>query len=178
MEDEYTPAPPLTSVNSTEQQAARLLTALLAHIRAATAESDEAVSDLTDSFTTIVEHATALGEEAAALAEGAAKQAITAHSQDIMGKMQAAVVAFQFYDKLSQRLDQAWHALEATGALLADPARNQDPAGWQKLCETVRGHFTVEADRQLFQAILDGRSVEEALAGGHAPAAAQDVELF
>jgi hypothetical protein len=77
--------------------------------------------------------------------------------------MNGAIVALQFYDKLSQRLTHISHALASMAELINNPERLTSPYEWHGLQEMIKSKYTNEPDRAMFDAILNGSSVEEAI---------------
>jgi hypothetical protein len=84
----------------------------------------------------------------------------TGHLSD---KIHQAVIAFQFYDKLVQRLDHVCHGLAGLSELVGDKGRLYDPQQWVALQEQIRAKYTMEEERTMFDAVLHGMSVQEAL---------------
>jgi len=79
-------------------------------------------------------------------------------------KVQAAIIAFQFYDKLTQRLDHVSHSLSSLTQLIADPASLYSPPRWRELQESIRSQYTMEEERRMFDKVLAGLPIDEALA--------------
>ncbi len=77
--------------------------------------------------------------------------------------VQDAVVAFQFYDRISQRLEHVCNSLDQLGGLINDPGSLYNPDHWHTLQENIKGSYTMEAERIMFEHILRGHSIEEAL---------------
>lgn len=97
----------------------------------------------------------------------------------VAGKMQQAIVAFQFYDTLVQRMDHVVNSLSKLGDLVSDPARLYSPHEWSALQEVIRSRYTMEKERELFDAILNGDDMMEVLEKMHQIATADDnIELF
>ena len=78
-------------------------------------------------------------------------------------KVQSAIMAFQFYDKLTQRLDHVSHSLTSLTQLIADPTSLYSPPQWQALKDSIRSKYTMEEERRMFDKVLAGASIEEAL---------------
>jgi len=97
----------------------------------------------------------------------------------VADKVQAAIMAFQFYDKLSQRLTNVSKSLASLTELVSDEDRLFNPQEWQALQQKIRAKYTLDSDLQMCDAILQGKSMEEILSMT-APAAEQqeDIELF
>lgn len=79
-------------------------------------------------------------------------------------KVQSAIIAFQFYDKLTQRLDHVSHSLSSLTQLISDPASLYSPPQWRALQDSIRAKYTMEEERRMFDKVLAGASIEEALA--------------
>jgi hypothetical protein len=95
--------------------------------------------------------------------------------------VQQSIMAFQFYDRLSQRLDHVKEALEQLGKLVADPGRLYSPQEWTRLQQRIRSRYTMREEQEMFDALLRGESVEQALEAVKARLEAgdiDDIELF
>lgn len=157
-----------------------LLNLSVAEIGWAMREGDDSVNTLTSTFTGMINHAQAIREAGEALPEGDEKAAISHHCAAMQQQMNQAVIAFQFYDKLSQRLAHAGNSLNELGALVSDPSRLYNPAEWSGLQRLIRSKYTSEDDQAMFDAVIKGASIEEALqrVGEVAASADDDIELF
>jgi len=80
-----------------------------------------------------------------------------------LDKVHSAIIAFQFYDKLSQRLDHVSESLTSLTELIANPEALYSPNAWQVLQETIRSKYTMEEERQMFDKVISGVPIEEAL---------------
>ena len=81
----------------------------------------------------------------------------------LSGKMQHAIMAFQFYDKLVQRLDHVVGSLSQLGDLVGNPSSLYSPLAWQALQDKIRSKYTMAQERELFDAVLKGESMESVL---------------
>ena len=81
-----------------------------------------------------------------------------------LDKVHSAIIAFQFYDKLTQRLDHVSNSLGALTALITDPAALYSPVEWRGLQESIRSKYTMEEERNMFDKVIAGVPIEEALA--------------
>ena len=77
--------------------------------------------------------------------------------------VQDAVVAFQFYDRISQRLDHVCNSLEQLGGLINDPDALYNPDRWHSLKEKIKNSYSMESEHIMFEHILRGHSIKEAL---------------
>ena len=77
--------------------------------------------------------------------------------------VQNAVVAFQFYDRISQRLDHVCKSLDQLGGIINDQSALYNPQCWHTLQEEIKSSYTMEAERIMFEHILRGHSIKDAL---------------
>lgn len=131
-------------------------------------DSSSSVDDLTDSFTAISGTLNAIREIAHQLPDTsenmAAKTEIETLGREVGDKITQAIVAFQFYDRLSQRLSQVSHNLDDLGILVNDPVRLYNPFAWVALQQKIRSKFVTEEDKHMFDTLMETRDVQQALA--------------
>lgn len=136
-------------------------------IVAAMRESDQSVDALVSSFTGMAGVATSMQHKLAALPElpeiAAERSELCALSGEFGGMVERAVVAFQFYDKLVQRLSHVIDGLAGLSDIVGEPARYRTQAEWQHLHDQIRQRFSTAEERKLCDAVLAGLSVEQAL---------------
>lgn len=145
-----------------------MLALTVAQIETSMNEGEQSVNQLTDSFTDLATHNQEIIAEATKLDdniphEAEIKKRMLAAAEGLEDKVQKAVTAFQFYDRLSQRLDHASHNLEKLGHLVADANERYQPTAWKALQESIKSSYTMEAERIMFEHIMRGHSVSEAL---------------
>jgi hypothetical protein len=146
------------------QETVLMLNAAVAQLENALRSGDESVNTLANSFTSMVGNVEVVHAAATQLPESNETNVINEHCQAVSEKMRAAIVAFQFYDKLTQRLTHLSNSLGDLAQLVADPVKLYNPYAWHGLQEKIKSKYTVESDRAMFDAILRGHSVNEALA--------------
>lgn len=145
-----------------------MLALTVAQIETSMKEGDKSVNQLTDSFTDLASHSQEIIEEAQKLDvniphEALIRKSMLQAAEGLTGKIQQAVIAFQFYDRLSQRLDHASHSLEKIGHLIADSGERYEENAWRKVQDEIKSSYTMEAERIMFEHIMRGHSVAEAL---------------
>ncbi|NOY83866.1 MAG: hypothetical protein GXO96_03400, partial [Nitrospirae bacterium] len=157
-----------------------MLSLSVAQIDRAMNEGTDSVSALTDSFTSMAQSASFIDKAGAALTDTKEKNTILKNSQIISSQMQSAIVAFQFYDKLSQRLNHVCNSLSSLSELVGDSERLFNPSEWKSLQEKIRSKYPTESDKRMFDALLAGASVEEALQASDTENKQEtdDIELF
>jgi len=94
--------------------------------------------------------------------------------------MQHVIQAFQFYDKLTQRLSHVSHSLDALGNLVSDSEKLYNPIEWSLLQEKIISKYSMPAEHHMFELVMQGKSVEEILKHVAPPtqSSEDDVELF
>ena len=159
----------------------------IGQIEMAMRDSDESVSVLTDSFTSMFGSLQAIGEAAQHLPDDPASQEIRAtiesNSAFVSNHVQQAIMAFQFYDRLVQRMDHVCRSIDGLADLIADKSRLYHPDEWVAIQQLIRSKYTMESERIMFDAILGGASIAEALALCQTSTpedkpAGDDIELF
>ena len=107
------------------------------------------------------------------------QQAVESNCLMVSGNMQKAIVAFQFYDTLVQRMEHVINTLSELGDLVSDPEKGYAPDQWKALQEDIRGRYTMEKERELFDAILNGEDMDGIKRKMHEVASSDDnIELF
>ncbi|HHH48800.1 MAG TPA: hypothetical protein ENK51_07935 [Gammaproteobacteria bacterium] len=157
-----------------------MLNVAVAQISNAMQDGDESVKTLTESFTAMMDNIAAIQSTLETLpAESRQRDDISRRCDAISGQMQTVIVAFQFYDKLNQRLGHLTDSLASLGGLVASPEQLYNPQAWKALQADIKSRYTLEADKAMFDAILNGASIEEALhLGRKRDESEEDIELF
>ena len=135
-------------------------------IEAAMKDSNSSVEVLTDVFTTMAGYMSMIGETVAALpdeGENGPKANLLAATTHVSGMVHQAIIAFQFYDKLVQRLAHVNHSLASLSSLVSDKSRLFNPYEWVALQQKIRSKYTMREEVEMFEAVLAGMSVQEAL---------------
>lgn len=136
-------------------------------VQAAMKDSNTSVGVLTDTFTsladTLVTVDAALDTLPDSVGNGLVKAEIRDGTRLIGEKVHQAIIAFQFYDKLVQRLDHVCASLAGLGTVVADRAKIYNPDEWVALQQRIRDKYTMEEERAMFDAVLAGMTVHEAL---------------
>jgi uncharacterized protein YoxC len=164
-----------------------MLQLALAQIEMAMREGDESVNTLGELFTSMVGSVSDIAQSVEAMDDSgetdAVKSLVRENCDSITAKMKTAIVAFQFYDKLSQRLNHVNTSLDKMADLVGDRARVYSPWEWKELQEQIRSKYCLPQEVEMFEAVLSGVSVQEALAHCEAEMKAAgvrfgDIELF
>jgi hypothetical protein len=160
-----------------------LLNVAIAQIENALRSGDESVAVLAESFTSMMGNIEEVAAAAENLPQSNEASTIQNNCSAVSQKMHAAIIAFQFYDKLAQRLTHLTHSLDALSELVKDPDDLYNPYSWRGLQQRIKAKYTLESDKAMFEAILAGHPVAEALRisqehESHAAQKDDDIELF
>jgi hypothetical protein len=175
----HAPAPVLERAEP-EHHLARTLGLCEAQMESALNDSDLAVDALVKAFTGLAESTrsiTALTQELSPEAKALLGDDLQQQAETIARQIASAVVAFQFYDKLTQRLGHVRYSLSTLAMFVCDRTQAAEPDQWDRLLKTLRRLYRTEEERQIFQMIMDGMPMNnnELLPSGDA---ASEVELF
>jgi hypothetical protein len=95
---------------------------------------------LTDTFTSMADTLAtidvALGTLPDTIGNGMVKTEIQDNARQVAQKVHQAIIAFQFYDKLVQRLDHVCHSLSGLSGLVSDTSRLYNPAAMERAAGT------------------------------------------
>ncbi len=155
-----------------------------AQIESAMRDSNSSVDVLSESFTAMAGYVHAMSASLASLPDsgevGASKDSLTGMADQVSGMVNHTIIAFQFYDKLVQRLNHVCHSLSLLGGLVADRSRLYNPGEWTVLQDSIRAKYTTPDELAMFESVLAGMPVQEAIDHFLAQrmAASDDIELF
>lgn len=167
-----------------------MLNLAVAQLEQSMSEGNASVATLSSSFTAL---ATNLGDIQSSVVnmkdenDGGEKMKtiIEGSATTALDKVHSSIIAFQFYDKLSQRLDHVSLSLSSLSQLIADPNSLYSPLEWKKLQEQIRSKYTMEEEREMFDNVISGMAIEDALAAfreaktlTNEQADEDDIELF
>ncbi|OHC61919.1 MAG: hypothetical protein A3H93_08815 [Rhodocyclales bacterium RIFCSPLOWO2_02_FULL_63_24] len=136
-------------------------------VDAAMRDSNSSVDTLMDTFTSMADTLSmidvALGTLPDTIGNGMVKSEIQENARQVSQKVHHAIIAFQFYDKLVQRLDHVCHSLSELSELVSNTGRLYNPQEWSGLQERIRSKYTMAEERGMFDAVMAGATVQEAL---------------
>jgi hypothetical protein len=131
-------------------------------------DGNKSVDVLTDTFTGMASSMQAIDGVVQELIahrglDGDKRDIMVEHCNSISVRVQQAIVAFQFYDKLVQRIDHVVASLSQLADLVGEPSRLYSPLEWQKLQIAIRDRYTMAQERELFDALMNGEDVQSVL---------------
>ncbi|MEY3017296.1 MAG: hypothetical protein RL336_431 [Pseudomonadota bacterium] len=136
------------------EQTVKMLYLAIAQIETALGEGNEEAEIIGGAFREIRQHAKALRESTSA------KETCDAIEEHVV----KAVTAFQFYDRMSQRVDHVQAGLRRLIDVMESDSDLHNPAVWQAIQDEIKSSYTMEAERLMFDKIMQGVSLNEALA--------------
>ncbi|NPA72753.1 MAG: hypothetical protein GXO35_07990 [Gammaproteobacteria bacterium] len=145
------------------QETILVLNLSVAQIDLSITEGDNSVNTLIDSFTFMSQHISQIQASSQLIAdmagetEGVHEQQnlLVSEAGELSNKMQQAVIAFQFYDKLSQRLGHVSHGLSGLAEIVSHEMRVKDQDEWESFKSSVRKGTTMREEEELFELIFD-----------------------
>lgn len=140
-----------------------MLNLSVARLEHAMSDGEDSVETLADSFTSLAASISTMGTAASDLPESNIKETILRNWHAVSDKVHSSIIAFQFYDKLTQRLVHISKSLAEMTSLVENDDRINDPYEWKGLQEMIKSKYTLDSDLAMFDAILSGKSVEEIL---------------
>lgn len=140
-----------------------LLALSIAQIHMSLTEGDNSIDTLTESFQKLANFCIKVESLAKEDKAEQGNQEIIRLAESMSSQVNEAIVAFQFYDRLCQRLEHVTTSLNGLADLLKDDAHLTLPGGWLDLREQIRQQYTMQAEHQMFELIMQGHTPEEAL---------------
>lgn len=131
------------------------------------ADSNVSVDTLTRSFALLANHTSDVSEQIQNLTQPEElikfKSDIANTASEMKTNISASICAFQFYDRVCQRLDHVSRSLEKVTQVMASQESLCKPAAWRKIQLDIKSSYTMEAEHLMFDYIMQGGSVTEAL---------------
>jgi len=140
-----------------------MLNLAVAQIDQSMHDGNQSVDTLASSFTELATIMAGLSKELEEMPDSDLKQRMSSSTSQASSNVHSAIMAFQFYDKLSQRLNHVSNDLAALTDLISNPATLYAPPAWKALQDKIREKYTMEEERTMFDQVLSGVSIEQAL---------------
>jgi hypothetical protein len=161
------------------RETVRMLNLAVAQIEMSMKEGDDSVDTLSNIFTSMVDRVQTI-EKLTQQTKTEQDSQVLAQCQQVANDMQYAILAFQFYDKLTQRLSHVSHSLDSLGQLVGDNSRIYNPNEWSQLQQQIKSKYSMSAEHEMFEMVMQGMSIDEILkqAPKHDHSDDDGVELF
>lgn len=148
------------------QETITMLALAVAQVETSMRDGEQSVSTLSNAFSRMTRYIDSIDKATSNVTEDNLdeyKATVKKATKELSKDAENSVMAFQFYDRISQRLDHVCDSLDKLGALISDPEHLEEPHRWQELQNHIKASYTMEAERLMFEHILRGESIEEAL---------------
>lgn len=143
----------------------RMMNLAVAQIEISMRDGEDSVGTLTTVFTQMMEQVALIEQKTRQSQQpDDSVDSIIERCDAISEQMQHAIIAFQFYDKLTQRLTHVSHTLGSLSELVGDSRRLYDPRQWVMLQEQIKSNYSMSAERAMFDMVMQGMTIEEILA--------------
>lgn len=144
-----------------------MLYVAVCQIEATLADSNESVETLTNSFTRLAQHTNDVSNQMQHLTKveelESFKKDLADTAAEMNSNISSSIQAFQFYDRVCQRLDHVARSLEKVSSVMSDEHKIHQIEAWQQIQHTIKNSYTMEAERIMFEFIMRGGSIKEAL---------------
>lgn len=161
-----------------------MLELMSGQIMAAMRDSDSSVEVLSSTFTGMAAYINTIVGLVQQLPNApelaGQKAALNNISEQVQSMINQAVVAFQFYDRLVQRLGHVVIGHSEFSEIVGDSSKLYNPAAWLAMQNRIRASFSTPEEHALLDAVLRGMPVEEAIESYliALKTGADDIELF
>ncbi len=153
------------------QETVLTLNLAVAQIKMSMKDGDHSVSTLIDSFTTLSGCVQVIDSASSEIPDQptvetdcrAIRETVQTNVDLVAEKVGAAIVAFQFYDKLTQRLSHVSSSLTALSGLVSDQEHIESHEDWHNLREQIRKIYSMVDEASMYDAIMQGENLETAL---------------
>lgn len=141
----------------------RMLTLAVSQVECTMNDGEKSITELTHSFTYIANQLKSIVDTESNESAETQLRTLKENTVDIHQQVVTATIAFQFYDRLSQRLDHVKRDLSWLSDLVSSPNQLHNPDAWNKLRADIMKNYTMEEERLMFEHIMNGASIEDAL---------------
>lgn len=135
----------------------QLMSLTVAQIKCLLEDGSDSITELTDSFIHIA------GTLENTLSSRNLDEQTGMMLQEAHKSINQGIVAFQFYDRISQKLDHICSNLDSISDAVADKDLRSNAMFWLELKELIKQRTTMMSETMVVEKILSGDSVEETL---------------
>lgn len=141
-------------------ETARLLALNVAQIHTGLSEGDSSIDTLSQSFQQLANFCGQINEMEASSQN---LEEIKQIAANMSGQVNGAIMAFQFYDRLCQRLEHVQENLHMLSDLITDDGHMNNSDGWKDLRDKIKSSYTMETEHKMYDAVMTGATIEDAL---------------
>ncbi|BAJ00209.1 hypothetical protein [Shewanella violacea] len=161
------------------QETIKVLLLAMAQIELSLTDGEHNVTSLGALFTDMARHLEGMNSYINQLDD--TPEEVLVHGENLAAAVNEGVVAFQFYDRVTQRLQHVIMGLALMEELLSSQKQRISPEAWEKLQEEIEASYSLDCERKMFNLVLQGIPVHEALKlykDQHQVTPQDDIELF
>ncbi len=144
-----------------------MLIVAVCQIEATLNDSNGSVDTLTQSFVQLAKHTNEVSDHIQDVSEAVEldkfKKEISDTAQEMTKNINSSIQAFQFYDRICQRLGHISTSLEKVSGVMSNANLLHNPDTWRTIQKDLKNSYTMEAEHIMFEFIMRGGSVREAL---------------
>ena len=144
-------------------ETARLLALNVAQIHTGLNEGDSSIEALSNSFQQIASFCLAIEKLEDSDKQPLTLEQIQSIATSMSSQINQAIIAFQFYDRLCQRLEHVQANLHALSELVTNDTHIQDDRAWRLLRDKIKAGYTMSTEHKMHEAVMLGASIEQAL---------------
>lgn len=149
------------------QETINMLIVAVCQIEATLSDSNTSVDTLTQSFIQLAKHTNEVSTQIQNIHEpdelNKFKQDLSDTAREMNANINSSIQAFQFYDRICQRLGHITGSLEQVSSVMSNTDKLESPQAWEKIQDDLKNSYTMDAEHIMFEFILRGGSVKEAL---------------
>ena len=138
-------------------ETAKLLALNVAQIQSGMLDGENSIEQIGDSFQSLANFCLKMQSDTTATEE------TRSLASNMYQTVNGAIVAFQFYDRLAQRLDHVQQNLLLLADLLSDNEKLDSAEDWASLRNRIRNKYSIESEVTMYEAVMNGATIEEAL---------------
>lgn len=143
------------------QESIKILLLAMAQIELSLTDGEHNVTSLGTLFTDMAKHLKGVNSYLSRLDDAPAE--VISHGEDLTAAVNEGIVAFQFYDRVSQRLQHVILGLALMEEVLSSQNERISPEAWDKLQGEIKASYSLDCERKMFDLVLKGVPVHEAL---------------
>ncbi|MBI5451574.1 MAG: hypothetical protein HY940_09490 [Gammaproteobacteria bacterium] len=170
-------ATPAATAGLPSRETVALLQLATTRIAHAIHDSDQSIVSLMGSFTAMAAALQQIGDTTQQLPAGPVRENLHQQRDMAAQHVQTIIIALQFYDRMTQRLNLTSHILDMAAQILSDPQEAGTPGSWGELQQLIESKYTLDADQPLLNGTAHKAGQKKS--GKHRPKKPDpDIELF
>lgn len=145
--------------NEQQRQLAQLIHLAEAQIDVALRDGALSIDRIGESFAVIADN---VGKISATVSDAECNDTFQLQRAAIEQSVAESVMSFQFYDRLTQRMEHVREGLRAVASAL-EAGQLADDVVWKALMQETEQRFTMSSEAKVLQSVLQGGAVAQAV---------------